>query len=85
MESATKVSRLEEAWEKAKRLSEFRQMELADFIEFLAAREEQDDTWEPDEEEKKAIERWFAGDRSDCIPWEQVKRESRELGDRVLD
>jgi len=77
--------RLAAAWEKARRLPDFRKDELVDFIEFLQTRADEDDVWEPDEEEEEAVRAWFEGERPPGIPWEEVKRQSRELGDGVLD
>ena len=75
---------LERAWEKARQLPEFRKYELIDFIEFLIARGEEDDAWEPDEEEVEALRAFFAGESDPGVPLEEVERKSEELGDRVL-
>ncbi len=82
MSTYTVDDRLRAAWEKARRLPDFRKTELVDFIEFLESREDEDDI---DAEDAQAVRDMLAGrDRAD-IPWEDVMRESRELGDRVLD
>lgn len=75
---------LENAWEKARRLSEFGKYELIDFIEFLSEREDEDDRWEPDEEELEALRAFFAGEAEPGIPLEEVERKSEGLGESVL-
>ena len=75
---------LQEAWEKARQLPEFRKYELIDFIEFLTARGEEDDAWEPDEEEVEALRAFLAGESDPGVPLKEVERKSEELGDRVL-
>jgi len=77
--------RLARAWEQARNLSVYRKIALIEYIEFLLWQDDDDDVWEPDEEEEEAVQAWLDGEREPGIPWEEVKRKSRELGDRVLD
>jgi len=82
MSTDTVDDRLAAAWEKARRLPDFHKHELVDFIEFLETRADEEDI---DEEDVRAVRDVLEGrDRAD-IPWEDVMRESRGLGDRVLD
>ncbi|MEA3400995.1 MAG: hypothetical protein U9R79_07060 [Armatimonadota bacterium] len=77
--------RLEKAWERAQQLPDFRKLELIDFIDFLMYQDEEDEVLGLSEEDIQAVEAVLSGEEKADIPWEQVKRESRELGDRVLD
>ena len=85
MAEAKARDRLARAWEQAQRLPDHRKAALIDYIEFLASRSDEDEIWQPDPEEEQAIRAWLAGEGDDGVPWEEVKRRSRELGDRVLD
>jgi len=76
--------RLEQAWKLAVGLPDDRKSQVADYIEFLAWCDEDDDVWEPDEEEEEAVRAWLAGEGEPGIPLEEVMRESEELGDNVL-
>jgi len=77
--------RLARAWEQALRLPDHRKAAVIEYIEFLASRDDADDVWEPDAEDEAALQAWLAGEGDESVPWEEVMRESRELGDRVLD
>ena len=77
--------RLARAWERVQTLPAYRKVAVAEYIEFLASRDDDDDIWEPDEEDEAALQAWLSGEGDDSVPWEEVKRKSRELGDRVLD
>ena len=78
-------SHLQEAWEKARRLSDSRKHTLIDFIAYLSHLEEEDETPDVCEEDIKAVEALLAGEDTADIPWDQVKREMRESRNRVLD
>jgi len=77
--------RLARAWEQAQRLPDHRKAAVIEYIEFLASRNDEDDIWVPDAEDEAALQAWLAGEGDESTPWEEVMRESQELGDRVLD
>ena len=77
--------RLARAWEQAKCLPDHRKAAVIEYIEFLASRDDADDVWEPDAEDEAALRAWLAGEDDESTPWDEVMRQSRELGDRVLD
>jgi hypothetical protein len=77
--------RLQEAWEKARKLSDFRKCELIDFIGYLHQRDEENEMLDLSEEDIRAIEGLLTGADTAEIPWDQVKREVREARDSVRD
>jgi hypothetical protein len=85
MSATTADDRLTAAWEKARRLPDYHKEELVDFIEFLESRVEDEADEDLEDEDVAAIRAVLTGEERADIPLEDVMRESRELGDRVLD
>lgn len=85
MSATTADDRLAAAWEKARRLPDYRKDELVDLIELLTSWAEDDDEDDLGDEDAEALRALLRGEDRADIPLEDVMRESRELGDRVLD
>lgn len=86
MSATTADDRLAAAWEKARRLPDYRKDELVDLIELLTSWAEDDDGEEAlSAEDAEAVHAVLRGEDRADVPLDEVMRESRGLGNRVLD